>query len=49
MVLHQDFRELLRLLNEHKVDYMVVGSFALGFHGSPRNTGDIDIWIEEMM
>lgn len=45
MVLHQDFRELLNLLNENKVDYLVVGAFALGFLGAPRNTGDIDIWI----
>lgn len=45
MVLHQDYKELLKLLNENKVEYLVVGAFALGFYGSPRNTGDIDIWI----
>lgn len=45
MVLHQDYKELLNLLNENKVDYLVVGAFALGFLGAPRNTGDIDIWI----
>lgn len=45
MVLHQDYKELLGLLNKNKVEYLVVGSFALAFHGSPRNTGDIDIWI----
>ncbi|MBA4406756.1 hypothetical protein C0389_05725 [bacterium] len=45
MVLHQDYRELLSLLNENKVDYLVVGAYALGFLGVPRNTGDIDIWI----
>lgn len=45
MVLHQDYKELLRLLNENQVEYLVVGAFALGFHGAPRNTGDIDIWI----
>lgn len=45
MVLHQDFRELLKLLNENNVDYLVVGAFALGFFGAPRSTGDIDIWI----
>lgn len=45
MVLHQDYRELLNLLNENKVDYLVVGAYALGFLGAPRNTGDIDIWI----
>ncbi|MBS3945875.1 MAG: hypothetical protein KGZ42_10280 [Melioribacter sp.] len=45
MVLHQDFKEFLKLLNENKVEYLVVGAFALGFYGAPRNTGDIDIWI----
>ncbi len=45
MVLHQDYKELLKLLNENQVEYLVVGAFALGFYGSPRNTGDIDVWI----
>jgi len=45
MVLHQDFKEFLKLLNENKVEYLVVGAFALAFYGAPRNTGDIDIWI----
>jgi len=45
MVLHQDFKEFLKLLNENKVEYLVVGAYALGFYGAPRNTGDIDIWI----
>jgi len=45
MVLHQDFKELLGLLNANHVEYLVVGAFALGFYGAPRSTGDIDIWI----
>lgn len=45
MVLHQDFKELLELLNANHVEYLVVGAFALGFYGAPRSTGDIDIWI----
>ena len=45
MVLHQDFKELLSLLDANTVDYMVIGAYALGFYGAPRNTGDIDIWI----
>lgn len=45
MVLHQDYKELLRLLDENNVDYLVVGAFVLGFLGAPRNTGDMDIWI----
>jgi hypothetical protein len=40
-----DYKELFELLNRHKVEYIVVGSYALAFHGVPRNTGDIDIYI----
>jgi hypothetical protein len=45
MVLNQDFREFIQLLNEHNVLYLVVGGYAVAFHGYPRNTKDIDIWI----
>lgn len=41
-----EFSELLRLLNAHEVKYLVVGGFAVAWHGYPRTTGDIDIWIE---
>ena len=40
-----DFSEFLRLLNAHEVRYLVVGGYAVGFHGYPRATGDIDIWV----
>lgn len=40
-----DFVEFLRELNSHQVDYMVVGGYAVGHHGFPRDTGDIDIVI----
>ena len=42
----QDFRDLLALFNEHNVDYMIVGAYALAFHGAPRYTGDIDILVK---
>lgn len=45
MKLAKDFEEFIELLNKHKAEYMVVGGYALGFHGKPRNTGDLDIWI----
>jgi len=45
MTLAQDFEEFVKLLNKHQVDYMVVGGYALAFHGKPRHTGDLDIWI----
>ena len=40
-----DFREFLRSLNEHRVDYLVVGGYAVSYHGYPRVTGDIDVWV----
>ena len=46
MEIQQDFRDLLALFNEHKVEYMIVGAYALAFHGAPRYTGDIDILVE---
>ncbi len=45
MPLPPDFKEFLQLLNENAVEYLVVGGFAVSFHGYPRPTGDIDIWI----
>jgi len=45
MEAQKDFKELLALFNEHKVEYVIVGGYALAFHGAPRYTGDIDILI----
>jgi hypothetical protein len=45
MTLAQDFEDFIKFLNLHKVEYMVVGGYALAFHGRPRHTGDMDIWI----
>jgi hypothetical protein len=45
MDVHQDFKELLALLNEHKVEYLIVGGYALAFYGAPRFTGDIDVYV----
>ncbi len=44
--LPNDFREFFKLLNEHKVKYLLIGGYAVGYHGYPRATNDIDIWIE---
>ncbi|MEK7952928.1 DUF6036 family nucleotidyltransferase [Luteolibacter soli] len=41
-----DFKELIALFLSHEVRFLVVGAYALGVHGRPRNTGDIDLWIE---
>lgn len=40
-----DFREFLKLLNVHKVEYLLIGGYAVGYHGYPRATHDLDIWI----
>ena len=40
-----DFKEFFQLLNSHKVLYLVIGGYAVAYHGYPRATGDIDIWI----
>jgi len=45
MEVQQDFRDLLALFNAHKVDYIIVGAHALGYHGAPRYTGDMDIFV----
>jgi predicted nucleotidyltransferase len=42
---HPDFKDFLKLLNSHGVEYLVVGGYAVGIHGYPRATGDMDIWI----
>ncbi len=40
-----DFREFLRLLNAHKVEYLLIGGYAVGYHGYPRATNDLDVWV----
>ena len=43
--LPQDFKELLQLLNSKRIEYLVVGGYAVALYGYPRATGGIDIWI----
>ena len=42
---HPDFKDFLKLLNSCGVEYLIVGGYAVGIHGYPRATGDMDIWI----
>ena len=42
----KDFKELLELLNGQKVKYIIVGGYALAFHGYPRYTGDLDVYVK---
>jgi hypothetical protein len=45
MEIQKDFKELLALFNANRVEYIVVGAYALAFHGVPRNTGDLDLLV----
>ncbi len=45
MPLSKDLREFVELLNANKVEYLVVGAFALAFHGVPRYTADLDLLV----
>jgi len=40
-----DFEDFLRLLEVHRVDYMIVGGYAVAYHGFPRFTKDIDVFF----
>lgn len=44
-VLPDDFKEFLKLLEDHNVEYLLIGGYAVGYYGYPRTTADIDIWI----
>jgi predicted nucleotidyltransferase len=45
-MLSKDFKEFIESLNGHNVRYLVVGGYAVAFHGYPRYTKDLDVWIE---
>ncbi|MCC6683429.1 MAG: hypothetical protein IT445_21240 [Phycisphaeraceae bacterium] len=45
MKLHQDFKEFLKLLNAKRVEYLLIGGYAVNAHGYHRLTQDIDVWI----
>jgi hypothetical protein len=40
-----DFKEFLQLLSAHHVEYLLIGGYAVAYHGYPRATADMDIWI----
>ena len=44
-MINKDFKEFIELLNKNNVKYLVVGGYALAFHGYPRYTKDLDIWV----
>ena len=44
-LLTDDFREVLSLLGAHRVEYLLIGGYAVALHGYPRATVDLDIWV----
>lgn len=40
-----DLKEFLKLLNENGVKFLLIGGYAVGYHGYPRATNDMDVWI----
>ena len=44
-MLNEDYKEMLQILLKNRVDFLVVGAYAMGVHGYPRATGDLDLWI----
>ncbi|HCM28173.1 MAG: hypothetical protein A2Z99_10440 [Treponema sp. GWB1_62_6] len=46
MEARQDFKESLECFNANEVRYLIIGAFALAWHGHPRYTGDMDIYID---
>jgi hypothetical protein len=44
-MLNEDYKEMLQILLKNRVDFLVVGAYAMGVHGYPRATGDFDLWI----
>jgi len=45
LTLPPDFKEFLKLLKEHDVRYLLIGGYAVGYHGYARATDDMDIWV----
>jgi hypothetical protein len=44
--MNQDFLDLLRAFIDREVRFLIVGAYALGVHGRPRATGDLDVWVD---
>ena len=47
MKMNADFVDFLKLLTVRKVDYLIIGGFAVAHYGYVRNTGDFDIWVRQ--
>lgn len=48
MNLEPDFSDFVEALNRNRVEFVIIGAFALGHHGAPRATGDFDVWVRPL-
>lgn len=46
-IFNDDFREFIRYLNTHEVEYILVGGYSVIIHGYNRTTGDMDVWVNQ--
>lgn len=46
-IFNEHFREFIQALNQHKVEYVLVGGMAVILHGYVRGTGDMDVWVNK--
>ncbi|MBL7158408.1 MAG: nucleotidyltransferase [Candidatus Omnitrophica bacterium] len=46
MEISEDYRDLFKILNAHKIRYLIVGAYAVSFYTEPRFTKDIDVWVK---
>jgi hypothetical protein len=44
-MVNSDFADFFALLNQHGVEFLVIGGVAYNFHAPPRATKDIDVWV----
>ena len=45
MLFNPDFKNMLRALSDAKIDFLLVGAYAVAAHGHPRATGDLELWV----
>ena len=45
-MLNRDFQEFIESLSANRVRYMVIGGYAVAYHGHPRHTKDLDVWVD---
>ena len=46
MIVEKDYLDFLQLLNQHHVEYLVIGGYAMIAYNEPRYTKDLDIWVK---